>query len=257
MTTRINLNADIAEGWGAYDIGDDSALMKIIKSASVACGFHGGDHNTMHRICMLAKAEGVSIGAHPGFNDLWGFGRRQIRMSATDLEYMTAYQIGALRAIACYAGLKVTHLKAHGALSNMAAVEEGYAMALGRAIRTVDRDLIYVALAGSEMERAAQKLGLRVAREGFADRQYEADGNLASRSIPGTVYKEPKAALEQCLRMIESGEVMSRQGTKVKVAVDTICVHGDEPTAVMVAAEVRKGLDAAGVKVVTLPEMFG
>jgi UPF0271 protein len=257
MTTRINLNADIAEGWGAYDIGDDSALMKIIKSASVACGFHGGDHNTMHRICMLAKAEGVSIGAHPGFNDLWGFGRRQIRMSATDLEYMTAYQIGALQAIACYAGLKVTHLKAHGALSNMAAVEEGYAMALGRAIRTVDRDLIYVALAGSEMERAAQKLGLRVAREGFADRQYEADGNLASRSIPGTVYKDPKAALEQCLRMIESGEVMSRQGTKVKVAVDTICVHGDEPTAVMVAAEVRKGLDAAGVKVVTLPEMFG
>jgi UPF0271 protein len=257
MTTRINLNADIAEGWGAYDIGDDSALMKIIKSASVACGFHGGDHNTMHRICMLAKAEGVSIGAHPGFNDLWGFGRRQIRMSATDLEYMTAYQIGALQAIACYAGLKVTHLKAHGALSNMAAVEEGYAMALGRAIRTVDRDLIYVALAGSEMERAAQKLGLRVAREGFADRQYEADGNLASRSIPGTVYKDPKAALDQCLRMIESGEVMSRQGTKVKVAVDTICVHGDEPTAVMVAAEVRKGLDAAGVKVVTLPEMFG
>jgi len=257
MTPRINLNADIAEGWGAYDIGDDSALMKIIKSASVACGFHGGDHNTMHRICMLAKAEGVSIGAHPGFNDLWGFGRRQIRMSATDLEYMTAYQIGALQAIACYAGLKVTHLKAHGALSNMAAVEEGYAMALGRAIRTVDRDLIYVALAGSEMERAAQKLGLRVAREGFADRQYEADGNLASRSIPGTVYKDPKAALDQCLRMIESGEVMSRQGTTVKVAVDTICVHGDEPTAVMVAAEVRKGLDAAGVKVVTLPEMFG
>ncbi|HEX4893287.1 MAG TPA: 5-oxoprolinase subunit PxpA [Hyphomicrobiaceae bacterium] len=257
MTTRINLNADIAEGWGAYDIGDDAALMKIIKSANVACGFHGGDHNTMHRICMMAQAEGVSIGAHPGFNDLWGFGRRQIRMSATDLEYMTAYQIGALQAIACYAGLKVTHLKAHGALSNMAAVEEGYAMALGRAIKTVDRDLIYVALAGSEMERAAQKLGLRVAREGFADRQYEADGNLASRSIPGTVYKDDKAALEQCLRMIESGEVMSRQGTRVKVAVDTICVHGDEPTAVKVATEVRRGLDAAGVKVVTLPEMFG
>jgi 5-oxoprolinase (ATP-hydrolysing) subunit A len=256
MSIRINLNADIAEGWGAYEIGDDAALMKIIKSASVACGFHGGDHNTMHRICMLAKEQGVSIGAHPGFNDLWGFGRRQIRMPATDLEYMTAYQIGALQAIACYAGLKVTHLKAHGALSNMAAVDEGYAMALGRAIKTVDRNLIYVALAGSEMERAAQKLGLRVAREGFADRQYEADGNLASRSIPGTVYKEPKAALDQCLRMIESGEVISRQGTKVKVAVDTICVHGDEPTAVMVAREVRRGLDAAGVKVVTLPEMF-
>ena len=125
----INLNADIAEGWGAYDIGNDAELMKVIKSASVACGFHAGDANTMYRLCMLAKDLGVSVGAHPGFNDLWGFGRRRIQMKPQDLELMVAYQIGALQAMAAYAGLKVTHLKAHGALNNMAAEEADYAMA--------------------------------------------------------------------------------------------------------------------------------
>ena len=257
MTLRINLNADLAEGWGAYDIGDDAALMRLIKTASVACGFHGGDHNTMHRICMLAKAEGVSIGAHPGFNDLWGFGRRQIKMALSDLEYMTAYQIGALQAIARYADLEVTHVKAHGALANMAAVDEGYAMAMARAVKVVDRDLIYIALAGSEMEKAALKLGLKVAREGYADRAYEDDGNLVPRSVPGSVYKDGPKALEQCLRMIEKREVISRHGKRVKVQVDTVCLHGDEPTAVKVAGEVAKGLAAAGIRNVTLPEMLG
>ena len=257
MALRINLNADIAEGYGAYDIGNDPELMKIIKSASVACGFHAGDPNTMHRLCVLAKKEGVTIGVHPGFNDLWGFGRRQITMRPDDLEYMTAYQIGALQAMARYAGLKVTHLKPHGALNNMAAEREDYAMAIGRAIKTVDKDIIYVALYGSEMEKAARKLGLPLAREGFADRQYEDDGNLASRSIPGTVHKDPLPALEQCLMMIEKKQLISRHGNKVKVDVETICLHGDEPTAVHVAGEVKKGLEKAGIKLVTLPEMVG
>lgn len=256
MTLRINLNADIAEGWGAYDIGDDAALMKLIGSASVACGFHGGDHNSMHRICLLAKQEGVTIGAHPGFNDLWGFGRRQIKMAPADIEYMTAYQIGALQAIARYAGLKVTHLKAHGALANMAALDDSYAMAMGRAIKTVDRDLIYVGLAGSEMVKAAQKLDLPFAREGFADRAYEDDGNLASRAIPGTLYDDPQKAVSQCLRLIEMGEVVSRHGNVVKVDVDTICLHGDAPSAVKVATAVRQGLDSAGVQLMTLPALL-
>ncbi len=255
MTLRINLNADIAEGWGAYDIGDDPALMRIIGSASVACGFHAGDHNTMHRLCMLAKELGVSIGAHPGFNDLWGFGRRQIKMSPRDLEYMTAYQIGALQAIAKYSGLKVTHLKAHGALNNMAHTDTEYAMAIGRAIKTVDPSIIYVAPLGSEMETAARKLDLPLAREGFADRAYEDNGQLASRAIPGTVYKDAKQALEQCLRIIEKKELISRHGNRVKMDVETICLHGDEPTAVKVAGEVKRGLEAAGIKLVTLPEM--
>ena len=176
-------------------------------------------------------------------------------MAPADVEYMTAYQIGALQAIARYADIPVTHLKPHGALANMAAVDESYAMAIGRAIKTVDRDLVYVALAGSKMIEAAQKLGLPFAREGFADRAYEDDGNLAPRSIAGTVYREPERAVRQCLDMVERGEVVSRHGKRIRVQVDTICLHGDEPTAVACAGEVRRALEAAGVQLVTLPEM--
>jgi UPF0271 protein len=255
MGKMINLNADIAEGFGAYDIGNDVELMKIIKSANVACGFHAGDPNTMHRLCLLAKQEDVSIGVHPGFNDLWGFGRRRIQMKPADLEFMVAYQIGALQAMASYAGLEVTHLKPHGALNNMAAEDEDYAMAIGRAIKTVDRNIIYVALYGSQMQKAAEKLGLRLAREGFVDRKYDDDGNLASRAIPGTVLKDPQAAIEHTLRMIQDGVVISMSGKPVKVDADTFCVHGDEPTGVMVAGAVRKALEAAGIEVVKLTSM--
>ena len=255
MALQINLNADIAESWGAYSIGNDAALVKIIRSANVACGFHAGDPTVMHRFVTLAKEAGCSVGAHPGFNDLWGFGRRRITMRAADLEYMIAYQIGALQAMAAYAGLRVTHLKPHGALNNMAAEDEGYAMAIGRAIKTVDRDIVYVVLAGSQMETAAQKLGLRIAREGFADRQYEDDGNLASRSIPGTVLKDPEKAAQQALRMVREGEIVSRHGKTFKVKVDTICVHGDEPTAVNLAGHVRKRLEEEGIQVVPIPEL--
>ena len=256
MAAKVNLNADIAEGWGAYNIGNDAELMKIIKSASVACGFHAGDANTMLQLCTLAKENGVSVGAHPGFNDLWGFGRRRIQMKPSDLEYMVAYQIGALQAMAAYAGLKVTHLKAHGALNNMAAEDESYALAIGRAIKAVDRDIIYVALSGSQMEKAALKLELRLAREGFPDRKYDDDGNLASRTIAGTVLKDPKAAGESAVRMVRDGEVVSVNGKRVKVRVDTLCVHGDEPTSILVAGGVRSALEQAGVAVVPLAEMM-
>jgi len=253
---KINLNADIGEGFGAYDIGNDAELMTIIRSASVACGLHAGDANTMHRLTMLAKQHKVSLGVHPGFNDLWGFGRRRIDMDPHDLELMVAYQIGALQGMARYAGLPVTHLKPHGALNNMAAVREDYAMAIGRAIQTVDPKIIYVALYGSEMEKAARRLGLPLAREGFADRHYEDDGNLSPRSIPGTVFKDPDKALAQCLSMVRDRCLTSRLGKKVAVEVETICVHGDEPTAVNVARHVRQGLEAAGCRVVTIPEMM-
>ena len=255
MGKVINLNADMGEGFGAYDIGDDTGLLDIVASASIACGFHAGDPVTMQRVVTEAAARGVSIGAHPGFNDLWGFGRRRIDMNPRELEYMVAYQIGALQAIAAYAGAKVTHLKAHGALNNMAAENEDYAMAIGRAIKTVDKDIIYVALYGSEMQKAAAKLGLPLAREGFVDRKYDDDGNLASRAIPGTVLKEPQAAIEHTLRMIEEGVVVSMSGKRVKVEADTFCVHGDEATGVKVAGAVRKALEAAGVQVVKLTDM--
>jgi UPF0271 protein len=170
---------------------------------------------------------------------------------------MVAYQIGALQAMATYAGLPVTHLKAHGALSNMAAEDESYAMAIGRAIKTVDANLIYVALAGSELEKAADRLGLRLAREGYCDRRYTDDGNLASRAIPGTVLRDAKAAAEQAVRMAVEGEVTSISGKLLKVEVETLCIHGDEPTAVAVGAAVRAALEAAGARIVTLPEMIG
>lgn len=168
MSIFVNLNADMAEGFGAYDIGDDDAILKIIKSANIACGFHAGDPRVMHSVVKRSVEEGVSIGAHPGFNDIWGFGRRQIDMNPSDLEYMVAYQIGALQAMAAYAGAKVTHVKPHGALNNMAAIREDYAMAIARALKVVDRDLIYVALAGSEMERAGADLAFGSRAKDFA-----------------------------------------------------------------------------------------
>jgi len=255
MGLAINLNADMGEGFGAYDIGDDASILKIIKSASIACGFHAGDPCTMRQVVQQAKEQGVSIGAHPGFNDLWGFGRRKIDMDPNELEYLIAYQIGALQAMAAYEGERVTHVKPHGALNNMAAVNTDYAMAIGRAIKTVDRDLVYLALAGSEMEKAAQKLGLPVAREGFCDRQYEDDGNLTSRKIPGSVIKDPAVATAQVVRMVTEGEIISRNGKRVACKVDSLCVHGDEPTAIALANQVRQGLEAAGVEIVPLVQM--
>jgi 5-oxoprolinase (ATP-hydrolysing) subunit A len=255
MTISVNLNADMGEGFGAYDIGDDDAILKIIRSASIACGSHAGDPLTMRHVVQRAKEEGVSIGAHPGFNDLWGFGRRRIDMNPEHLEYLIAYQIGALQAMAAYVGEKVTHLKPHGALNNMAAENADYAMAIGRAIKAVDRDIIYVANVGSEMEKAGRKLGLKVAREGYCDRLYDDDGNLTSRKIPGAVIKDPVVATKHVVRMVVEGEIVSRNGKRIPRRVDTLCVHGDEPTAIALARAVRAGLEAAGVKIVPLTEM--
>jgi len=254
-TNRINLNADLGEGFGVYDIGNDEAILKIVRSASVACGFHAADPNVMHRVVKRAAEEGVSIGAHPGFNDLWGFGRRRIDMPARDLEYMVAYQIGALQAMAAYAGLRVTHVKPHGALNNMAAEDFDLAMAIGRAIKTVDPSIIFLALGGSQMERAALELDLPLAHEDFADRLYDDDGNLTSRKIPGAVIHDPKIATENAVRMATEGEIISRNGKSIRRRVDSICVHGDEPTAVAVAQAVRQGLEQAGISVVPLTEM--
>ena len=255
MTIKINLNADMAEGYGAYDIGDDSGILKVIGSANIACGFHAGDATTMRNVIAEAKQNGVTIGVHPGFNDLWGFGRRRIDMRPDDLEYMVAYQIGALQALAAYSDVKVTHLKPHGALNNMAAENAEYALAIGRAIKTVDPKIIYVALAGSEMEKAGRKLGLPVAIEGFCDRQYDDDGNLTTRKIAGSVLKDPAAATRQVIEMVVNNTIISRNGKKIPCKVHSLCVHGDEPTGVAVARAVREGLEKAGVKLVPLTEM--
>ncbi|MCR9257638.1 MAG: 5-oxoprolinase subunit PxpA [Alphaproteobacteria bacterium] len=256
MAQKVNINADMGEGHGAYDIGNDAALLKIVRSANVACGFHGGDASVMHGVVTAAKAEGVSIGAHPSFNDLWGFGRRQIDMDATELEHMVAYQIGALMAMASYAGLTVTHVKAHGALNNMACVRPDYAMAIGRAIKTVDPGLINLVLPNTELEKAGEELGLVMAREAFVDRLYEDDATLTSRKIQGAVIKDPAFAAERVVNMVRNQVIYSRHGKEIPAKIDSLCVHGDEPTALAVAEAARKGLEDAGIEIVPLPEMI-
>lgn len=252
---RININADMAEGFGPYDIGDDAALLGIVASANIACGMHGGDPGVMRRVAIAAAARGVSIGAHPGFDDLWGFGRRRIDMAADALEHLVAYQIGAMQAMAAYAGVPVTHVKAHGALNNMACIRADYALAIARAVKVVDATLIHLVMPGTELERATLALDLPLAREAFVDRAYEDDGTLTPRRVAGAVIRDPGAAAARAVRMVTEGVVLSRHGTPLPLAFDSLCVHGDEPTAVAVAQAVRAALEAAGVAIVPLPEI--
>jgi len=243
----IDLNADMGEGFGAYKIGHDEELLGIVTSASVACGLHAGDATIMHGLAVRAKECGVGLGAHPGFNDLWGFGRRTIAMDARDLEYLAAYQIGALQALAAYSGAPLRHVKPHGALYNMAAQDEDYASAIARAVKTVDAALILVGLPGSEMQKAAEKFGLAFAREGFCDRLYKDRRSLIPRSVAGSVIGDPAAAATQALRLARDNEIVSASGERLKLQVDTLCVHGDEPSAVSVARAVRDALEGAAI----------
>jgi UPF0271 protein len=254
--TTIDLNCDLGEGFGAWEMGNDAAMIELATSVNVACGFHAGDPDIMRQTVELAKARGVSVGAHPGYRDLHGFGRRPIPgLKSSEIENLIAYQIGALQAIATAAGYKVTHVKAHGALSNMAVEDESYALAIGRAIKTVDPAIIYLAQAGTALEKAALELRLPLAREGFADREYEDNLTLVSRAVPGAVIRDPRRAAAQALRMVRDGEVVSRHGKVLKLAVDTICIHGDEPTAVAVGQAVKETLEINGIRIVPLPEV--
>lgn len=253
--TAINLNADVGESYGHYKLGNDEAMMKVIKSASIACGFHAGDPMVMARAVALAHENGVSIGAHPSFHDIQGFGRRRVAMSSKEIECMVAYQIGALAGIAAGIGAKVTHVKPHGALNNMAHEDIEYASAIARAIRSVDRDLIFVANACSEMVKAGERAGLRVAQEAYADRLYEDDGALASRATPEAMIIDPARAIRQVMTFMEEGALVSRNGIKLPARIDTFCVHGDEASGVAVVSAVRAALEKSGVRVVPLPEM--
>lgn len=248
--TSVDLNSDMGEGFGPWKMGDDEAMLSIVSSANVACGWHAGDPIIMHRTAEIAKAKGVSIGAHPGFGDLWGFGRRVIRGdSMSDLEKQIAYQVGAMQALAVMAGHKVTHVKTHGAMGNMTNDDDDMAMAVGRAIKAVDPSLVYVVMPGLSTERAAEKLGLPMAREVFADRTYDDSGNLTSRKVEGAVIHDAALAAERVLRMVEDQQVVTVTGKKLKVKIDTICVHGDNPAAVAMARTVRETLEAAGVTI--------
>lgn len=244
---QIDLNSDMGESYGAWRMGDDPAMLKIVTSANVACGFHGGDWNVMYETASIAKQNGVAVGAHPGFNDRDGFGRRVIRGdSMAEIERMVAYQIGAMQAMAIMAGHKVTHVKPHGSLGNLVNEEDDFAMAIGRAIKAVDPRLIYVIMPGRNTERAAEKLGLPVAREFFADRTYDDNGQLTSRKKPGAVIHDAEAAAARVLTTLQEKTITTVTGKRIPVGIDTICVHGDTPTAVAMAGAVRKALEKAG-----------
>ncbi|MCG8510600.1 MAG: 5-oxoprolinase subunit PxpA [Rhodospirillales bacterium] len=246
----VDLNSDLGESFGAYVIGNDAEMLKIVTSANVACGFHGGDPLVMHETLTLAAENGVGIGAHPGFFDLWGFGRRPIHGERPeDVEKILIYQIGALQCMARSIGLKVTHFKAHGSLGNMAAIDPGLALACARSVRATDPDMIFLAMPGNKLEQAGEKLGLRVAREVFADRQYDDDGNLVSRNVEGAVIHDPEIAVPRIVRMVEDGEIVSVTGKRIPVNIDTICVHGDNPAAVTMSAKIRGALSVAGIAI--------
>ncbi|WP_269780333.1 LamB/YcsF family protein [Methylobacterium sp. Leaf118] len=247
MSARIDLNADLGEGFGPWRMGDDAALLDIVTSANVACGFHAGDPHIMVETVLAARARGVAVGAHPGFSDLRGFGRNRILESPSRIERDVAYQIGALQACAALAGGRVTHVKAHGALANLANEDDTIAAAIARAVAAVDPSLVLVVMPGLPAERAGERAGLRLAREIYADRGYAADGTLLPRAAPGAVIHDPQAAAERVARMVGAGAVFTADGRSIPVAIDTVCVHGDGAAALTLARTVRAGLEAAGL----------
>jgi len=247
MMATIDLNCDMGEGFGPWPMGNDEAMLDIVSSANVACGFHAGDPSIMFRTAALAKRKGVALGAHPGFNDLAGFGRRVISGdSPAEIERMIAYQIGAMQGIAALAGHRVTYVKVHGALNNMANEDDALALAIARAVKGVDPALVNVCMPGLLMEAASERLGIGVAREFFADRAYEDDGTLMSRKKAGAVLHDPEAAAERVLRTLKGGAITTQSGREIPLTIDTICVHGDEASAVDMARAIRAKLEANG-----------
>jgi UPF0271 protein len=245
----IDLNCDMGEGFGAWKMGDDDALLDCVTSASIACGYHAGDPGTIHRTVERALEKGVAVGAHPSLPDLQGFGRRRMNVSPQEAYDLVLYQIGALAGFATAAGGKLAHVKPHGALYNMAAQDAMLARAIARAVRDFDARLILFGLAGSELVRAGEELGLRTANEVFADRSYQADGSLTPRSQPNALIGDVETSIAQVKRMIEQGRVKSLQGSDVVVKADTLCIHGDEQNAVEFAQRIRRALDAGGVRI--------
>ena len=251
----INLNADLGESFGAWRMGDDAALLQVIGSANIACGFHAGDPVVMRETVRLALANGVSLGAHPAFPDLQGFGRRAMQLSTRELEATILYQVGALQAMAAAEGGQVTHVKPHGALNNIACADAEVAATVARAVRALDRELILLAPALSALEHAGEAAGLRVGREVFADRSYQADGQLTPRSQPGAVLHDAQACVQHVLRMLDAHGIVTADGQRLPTPIHSICVHGDGPDAVASAQQIRLALEAAGYRLQPLTAM--
>ncbi|HEX5563913.1 MAG TPA: 5-oxoprolinase subunit PxpA [Sporosarcina sp.] len=245
----VDLNCDMGEGFGAYVMGNDKALMNTITSANIACGFHAGDPTTMRRTVRMAHEKNVGIGVHPGLQDLIGFGRREMAISAEEAFNLVVYQIGALSAFVKAEGGRLQHVKPHGALYNMAAVNRDLAEGIAKAVYKVDSELILFGLAGSELVKAGEQIGLKVAHEVFADRTYQADGTLTSRREPNALITDHEVAIRQIVRMVKEGKVLATDGTDVEIKADTICIHGDGKTAVEFARVIPGALREKGIEV--------
>ena len=252
MSARVDLNCDMGESFGAYRIGADDDVFPFITSANVACGFHGGDPTVMRTTLSKARERGVAVGAHPGFPDLIGFGRRNMDVTPDDAYDLVVYQVGALMGFAKAAGLELQHVKAHGALYNMAAAKPDLAAAIARAVRDVDRQLVLFGLPGSHLISEGESAGLTTAGEAFADRNYMNDGSLVSRRRADAQVHDADEAVRRAIRMVREGKVRSVDGQEVPLKVDTICLHGDGPHAVEFAQRLRTAFSNDGIAVQSL-----
>ena len=253
---KIDINSDMGEGFGHWKVGDDAALMQVVSSANIACGFHAGDAVIMDRTVRMAKERKVSIGAHPGLPDLMGFGRRVIQMEPAELEKHMIYQIGALQGIAAAAGHRVTHVSYHAALGNMATADRDVADLLSRAIKRIDRELIIYSMPGTEVERAAERAGLRTLTLFLADRAYDENSNLVSRKKPNSVITAPDAVAARVRQFLDDGTVTSIEGKRLKVRARSILVHSDTPGSVELARTVRQVVESGGGTVTPAAEFL-
>ncbi len=251
---RVDLNSDLGESFGNYTLGMDEEILQYVSSANVACGWHAGDPLVMEKTVALAKRCGTAVGAHPGFPDLMGFGRRNMVITPDEAKAYVRYQLGALYAFAESQGVRIQHVKPHGALYNMAAVDEKLARAMCEAVYEFDPEIIFMGLAGSKMIEMAEAVGLRAASEVFADRAYNDDGTLVSRKLPGAVIKDKDLAIRRVVRMVKEGKVESVNGTDIAIRADSICVHGDNPKALEFVKNIRETLIAEGVEIKNLSE---
>jgi 5-oxoprolinase (ATP-hydrolysing) subunit A len=246
---QIDLNCDLGESYGVYQMGMDEEILDFVTSANIACGFHAGDPSVMRKTVGLALEKGVKIGAHPGLPDLIGFGRRNMSISPQEAYDIVIYQIGALYGFLKAEGERMQHVKPHGALYNMAAKSRELSIAIAEAIYKVDPQLILFGLAGSELVRAGEKVGLQTAHEVFSDRTYQEDGSLTPRSQPDALIHSNEQAVSQVVRMVKEGKVLTQQGVDVSVKAHTVCIHGDGPEALTFARQIRETLEASEITV--------
>ncbi|MCA1320350.1 LamB/YcsF family protein [Bacillus tianshenii] len=242
MKRTIDLNCDLGESFGSFVMGNDQSILPYVSSANIACGFHAGDPHVMARTVKLAKENAVAVGAHPGFQDIQGFGRRSMPLTPDEVYELVLYQIGAMEGFCRAHNVPLHHVKPHGALYNMAAKDYTLAEAIAKAVKAFDSSLLLYGLAGSELIRAGKDMGLQTASEGFADRTYQSDGTLTPRNQPNAVIHEADAAVQQVIQMVEQGTVTAVNGEKVNLHVDTICLHGDNEHAILFAHKLHETL---------------